>query len=378
VNLIGEHIDYAGLSVLPAALDRSIRILLSVRTDSQVRLETADPGFRPFTLDLSEPIQRAEDGAWSNYPRSALAHLSDKLSRGFDGLVTSDLPPAAGLSSSSALVVATGIAALASEGVIPSPPFGQTQAIRDLDGALAFAGEMAAAERFTGTMGGGMDQAASIGGEAGAAVLIGFDPLSLQGIPIPPTWAFVIADSRVAAEKSGPARDAYNSRREAALEAIARIAPGARYSDLVRRPDLGALLDSAAKELPDTLARRFRHVLTEGHRVTAAVSALQADDPDRFGELMSESHRSLRDDYEVSHAALDELVEIGVAHGAKGARLTGAGFGGSVVILTERASASSLIAALDRDFYDKQSPSRLPADRFTAVPGAGASLRRLL
>ena len=156
-------------------------------------------------------------------------------------------------------------------------------------------------------------------------------------MPIPPHWAFLIADSGVRAEKSGGAREEYNARRAAGSAALARLGLASYFG---ATPDM-------AERLEDRLEHdAFLHITTEETRVRRAVQALGQDDLARFGELLVDSHASLRHRLRVSCPELDRLVKTALRHGAGGARLTGAGFGGSVVIACERDRVAQLRAAI--------------------------------
>ena len=369
VNLIGEHIDYCGLPVLPMALSRGVRIAFERRPDRGTRLVNADAHFAPsfFTIDASIPPAAAGD--WSNYARAAAQALAQRFPdlRGVDALVQSDLPIAAGLSSSSALVVALALALLQSNGVTVAP--------------LELMELLAQGERYVGTAGGGMDQAIILGARAGCASRIDFRPLRLTPTPVPADWQFVVAWSLVPAEKSGAARQAYNERTRQCDEARRLVAArlGRRedisYPALLAAAPVEELLLVAEATLSGVLARRFRHVVTEGTRVPQAEAAMAAGDLAAFGRLLDASHQSLRDDYEVSHPELDRLVELAREAGAVGARLTGAGFGGSIVALCRVARAPDVMAALRERFY---APRGAAADvgrhLFMAEPSAGAEV----
>src|SRR3989442_2186315 len=327
VNLIGEHIDYCGLPVLPMAIGRSVRIAFHPRADRETRLVNRDPRFTPSVFTVNDSIPPAPAGDWSNYARAAAQTLAQRFPdlRGIDALVESDLPIAAGLSSSSAIVVATALAILHANGV-PVP-------------SLELMELLARAERYVGTAGGGMDQAIILGAQTGCASRIDFHPLRLTPTAVPAGWQFIVAWSMVHAEKSGAARQGYNERTRQCDEARRLVATllerpeNTTYPALLAAASVEELLDLAGATLSGVLARRFRHVVTEGTRVRQAEAAMAAGELPAFGALLDASHRSLRDDYEVSCAELDQLVELAREAGAAGARLTGAGFGGSIVAL---------------------------------------------
>lgn len=377
VNLIGEHIDYLGLPVLPMALQREVSILLRPRDDGQVTLVNGNEAYAPASFELGPGIEPDHAGAWSNYVKAPAEALARRFAiwRGFDGVVTSDIPVAAGLSSSSALVNAVGLA-LAAINEVPTE-------VRSL------ATLMAEAERYVGTEGGGMDQAVSLGGRAGRAVRIDFHPLRLRHVGVPDDWCFVVADTGRSAEKSGAAQNAYNARRresEEALRIVTALAAtsGATavlctsYSQLLAALDSHALLEMAGGALEGNLLRRFRHAVGEAGRVAEAVDRLAAADATGFGQLMDASHASLRTDLQVSCRELDELVTIAREGGAAGARLTGAGFGGCIVALAERWTVGEVLETIVREYLEPLGLVDRIDDRvFVAVPSDGASYGEL-
>jgi galactokinase len=200
VNLIGEHTDYHGLPVFPMAIQRAIQIDLRAREDAVVRLVNVRARFEASRFEISGSIDPSPAGSWVNYVKAAAQalHRRSPLARGFDGLVSGDIPDAAGLASSSALVVASALALIAANEI-------------EID-----RGELmeltARAERYVGTHSGGMDQAIALAGRAGHAVAIEFDPIRLEPVPVPSDWRFVIANSLVEAKKSGAAQTGYNAR----------------------------------------------------------------------------------------------------------------------------------------------------------------------
>jgi galactokinase len=368
VNLIGEHIDYLGLSVLPMAIPRRIRLRVRPRADAVVRIEPADATWSPREFTLTFPIAPFPPGDWGNYAKAAANELvSDMaLARGFDATLESDLPVAAGLSSSSALVVAVGLALLqANDRSLP---------------ALELAERMARAEQYVGTHGGGMDQAICLLAREGHAARIDFQPLRAEPIAIPADWHFVVASSAVLAEKSGAARDAYNERTRQCGEALDRLtaalgSSAATYRELLASHPLDTLLEQARDRLPVLLYARFRHVVTEAYRVFAAENALRAGDAAAFGALMCASHDSLRDDYQVSTPELDAMVEIACRAGAAGARLTGAGFGGCILALAVPENSGAICRALERDYFTARPADRMADALFVVRPAAGAAIR---
>jgi len=327
-------------------------------------------------------------------------------------MVDSRVPPAAGLSSSSALTVSTAMAFMAVNQLELDP--------------LETATMVARSERYVGTHGGGMDQAVSILGQRDHALFIEFDPLRARAIRMPANAALVVADSRQIADKSGTVRSEYN-RRVVECSVAARILGRALkldgvkiLGDVVRaRPDwkaadlveklaalparLGADLKEAASILgvsqsalesellgngstritldanrPLEILKRARHVLSETERVMRAADVLAAGRLDEMGTLMNASHVSLADDFECSTAPLDAIVECARRGGAFGARLTGAGFGGSIVALCDVANADAVIESIDRGYYATQYLGASPKNwRAVLHAGPGASVIRL-
>ncbi len=377
VNLIGEHTDYNDLPVMPMALQRRVEIVLRPRDDGRVRLVNVNPRFEPIDFTLEHDIASGPPGHWGNYVKAPAQHLARRFSiaRGFEGVLTSDVPVASGLSSSAALVCAVGLA-LARLGEI------------DVD-LPTLADEMAEAERYVGTRGGGMDQAISLTALEGHATRIDFSPLRLQPVTVPPEWRFVVADTLLSAEKSGAARQAYNERTvecRTALEAVAEelvrrgqvTSAPASYPELRDTVGWDEALDAGATALDGKLVRRFRHVVTEARRVEEAQPSIEAGSASVFGALMDASHESLRADYEVSSPELDRLVALARDGGAYGARLTGAGFGGCIVALSDAQGVEAVVDTLSSEYYrDLTFDGRLEDRLFVARPSAGASFEAM-
>jgi galactokinase len=318
VNLIGEHTDYSGGLVLPAALELGVR-LEGVATPGRISL-TSDELDGPVELDLAGPLDRAT--GWGRYVAAVAAEL-DALGRppvGFAGRLGSTVPAGAGLSSSAALevAVATALCAVADFAIEPIE--------------LALAAQRAE-HRAVGVPCGIMDQAASVLGRAGHAILLDTGSLEHRAVALPPELALVVVDSGVRhrLEASGYARRRLELER--ALPALGGRLPG----------DVSAA-EVEELTLEPLLKRRLRHVVTENARVHEVVAILTTPSPDLtgLGRLFQEGHESLSRDFEVSTPELDLLVELAYGAGAVAARLTGAGFGGSIVVLVERDRARTL------------------------------------
>ncbi len=371
VNLIGEHIDFAGLPVFPMALQREVRIAFRPRDDGLVLAATTDPSYAPCHFEISRHIEPYEDGDWGNYLKASVQGmvLAYGHERGFDAVIDSTVPVAAGLSSSSALVIATALALAGANDHEPDP--------------IELAELMAAAEQYVGTRGGGMDQAISAGAKAGCAARVEFEPLRLEHVPVPEAWRFVVAHTLVQAHKSGGAREGYNRRRAQTEEALARVVGHlelsaseiSSYRDLHERISGPEALAAGEACLEGDLAKRFRHVITENERVVRAEVAMRSGSLNGFGMLMNGSHASLAEDYEVSIRELDELVGIARDAGAAGARLTGAGMGGCIVALVPAAKVDNVVSSLAEKFYaDREWGGALDDHMFVAEPAAGASV----
>lgn len=379
VNLIGDHTDYNGLPVLPMAIRQRVRVVFRPRADLHVRVVALAKGGEGAEFELAPEIPRAPQGHWSNYVRGgarAVAELLGDRTRGIDALISSDVPVAAGLSSSSALVVATILALLDA-----ARADGGAEAGVSDPSTLELAAFAARAERYVGTEGGGMDQAASMCGVAGHALRIDFGPLRVDPVPVPSSWRFVVAHSGVVAEKSAGAEADYNARVEGCRQALAKLvrdlglADGTTYASLLEDFVVNDLMRQAEQVLAGTELEYLRHTLTEAARVGQAVDALRDEDALAFGALMNASHRSLRDDYGVSLPVLDRMTRAAQEAGALGARLTGAGFGGSVVALVPDTGAEAVISALAGEVSGTHRGAEPVA--FVAVASGGAHVRDL-
>jgi galactokinase len=368
VNLIGEHTDYNDLPVFPMALQRETRVAFRARDDARVRLVHRDARFGVREFEIGAEIAPGPQGDWGNYIKAAAQVLARERGarRGFDAQVEGDVPIAAGLSSSSALVVACGLALAHVNGIEVEP--------------LAFADLMARGERYVGTNSGGMDQAICLAGRRGHALRIDFHPLRVEAVAVPSDWRFVVAHSLVQADKSGSAREAYNTRRaecEAALHLVLASAElrgePASYPQLLARHGAEKLAWIAARALDGNLLRRFRHEVSEAVRVESARKAMLAGDGESFGAAMDESHASLACDFDVSHPELDALVLAARGSGALGARLTGAGFGGCAVLLARARDVDDMCLGLRRGFYARRSvPPAIGDPLLVAEPSEGA------
>ena len=393
VNLIGEHTDYSNLPVLPAAIDRSTVVVAARRRDGVVSATNINSWFTARAFELRNQIAPFEAGDWGNYIKAAaqgLVTYSRALGRrtnlkGIDLIVDGQVPVAAGLSSSAALTVALTLA---------------MAAVNEIEMQQLELAQLAArSERYVGTMAGGMDQAASVLGRRDHALFIEFDPLRALPVRIATDAVLVVADSLERADKSGKLRAEYNRRVVECAVAARLIGKALGFSnirvlgDVVRlnparssdewiavlddcvnttvdgleeaarllevspsglRADLfgsGANRDAIEHPARLKIRERARHVFREMARVHRAIAALRHGDLETMGELMNESHLSLALDFEVSTERLNRMVACARSAGGLGARLTGAGFGGSILALCRPSKVAEVIEALDNGFY---------------------------
>jgi galactokinase len=416
VNLIGEHTDYNNCPVLPFAVDKAIYALIIPRKDEVIRVadlnETCDPIEFVITSGVIPPF---ETGNWGNYSKAAVNELlsftsSVKtphhvtqlqedaqgfpwLKKGFSLVFYSTIPRAAGMSSSSALVVLHAAASLLSNGIGWDTP----------EDRILLADICRKAEWYVGTQGGGMDQTAIIHGKEHQAVKIDFNPLEVAHVPIPEHVSIVVAHSTVEAPKTQSAMDAYNRRaiecRLAALcmneyfkntyglggisfigditpdvlgrspewidTEVAKVLHEEPYSVQEIAEQLNMSPEQVNKQFcirkdgspfpvpveGFELHKRFHHVWTEWKRVEQSAELLKQGDMDGVGRLMNLSHESCRDYHQISCTELDVLTNIARENGSLGSRLTGAGFGGCSVHLVPKMDVQTFISKLSNFYY---------------------------
>ena len=331
VNLIGEHTDYNDGFVFPAAIDRDMVIAGTVRSDQQVRVYALNFN-QSSTFSLKEVVHAEENREkWSNYPR-AMAQIFQKEGLpvvGMNLVTMGNVPLGAGLSSSAALLVASGLAFATAAGIEIDPV------------KLALMAQRAERE-FVGVNVGIMDQFISSLGRENHALLIDTRSLTYEAVPLPTSGvSIVIADTN---KKRGLVDSEYNTRRaecERAVSLLSENLPGIIALRDVTLADFEALKHT----LPEITRKRAKHVITEDARTLESVQALKAGDIERFGALMNASHDSLRDDYQVSCKELDAMTEIARSiPGVYGSRMTGAGFGGCTVSLVKDSAVEAFQA----------------------------------
>jgi galactokinase len=325
VNLIGEYTDINQGLVMPAAIDREIRIAYVQSGDRRVELTRLDNDERG-AIELDVPRERS--GTWPDYVAATAWALAEAglPTGGLRGVIGSTLPENAGLSSSAAIELASAWALLG-------------DAAAGLD-RLALAQVCQRAENgYVGVQSGLMDQFASSCGVAGSALLLDCRTTEWQPVAVPDGLSLVVCNTGSPRRLAG---SEYNIRRaqcEAAVAGIQKIDPSVRSLR-----DVGPeLLDAARAGLEPVVARRAEHVIAENGRALATLAAFDADDLHTVGELFAASHASLRDLFEVSSPELDALVEIAVAApGVVAARMTGAGFGGCTINLVHQDAVAAL------------------------------------
>lgn len=321
VNLIGEHTDYNAGFVMPAAIGFSVYAGISPREDRKLQIYS-DNFSDGVEIDLDDASLRAR-GHWSDYPIGVAVMLerAGYRLRGARVQIHSEVPMGSGLSSSAAVEVAVACALVANSNLT----------IERTELALLC---QQAENEFVGARVGIMDQFVALFGEAQKALLLDCRSLEYQLVPLPANVRLVVCNTMV---KHELASSAYNERRaqcEAGVKHLARALP--KVTAL--RDVTVEQLEQFGRDLPEVEYRRCRHVITENARVLAAAEALKRGDLGRFGGLMAESHRSLRDDYEVSCRELDLTVELASKQeGVYGARMTGGGFGGCTINLVDAA-----------------------------------------
>lgn len=396
VNLIGEHTDYNQGYVLPAALDKDVLLLCRPRDDDLVRLQNVESAYPDRQFRITPEIPPQPVGDWANYaqgPAQLLARETGQPLCGIDALVDGraphGIPRGSGLSSSSALTVATAAALVRVNGLNIS--------------GVALADACGRAEWYVGTRGGIMDQFSAILARRDHALFLDCRPRGegpdyrYEHVPLPAEFAVVVVDSGVRHRNTGP----HFNRRVAECRIGVRLLQR-HYPDIQSLRDVEDLpWEDLEPLLPETISRdelaglgidpdallnrgvatgahqflvrrRCRHVVSENRRVLEAVSALRAGDVRAFGALMDQAHASARDDYEISTLEIETLVGIArQAEGTMGVRLTGAGWGGCVVALVAHELAASFCDSVPKA-YQFETGKR--AQSFLCRSGPGASL----
>jgi galactokinase len=355
VNVIGEHTDYNGGFVLPIALEHTTRAAVGRRDDGVLVLVSVQEA-GAVELPLADLAPGTPEG-WAGYPAGVVHELRHRVPGGMSVLVDSEVPVGAGLSSSAALTCSVALA------------------LRDLAAPDLTREDLVEVARrseneFVGAPTGILDQSASVLCEAGHALFLDTRDRRAEQVPFDLAaagLALLVVDSGVTHEHAG---GGYGDRRRECEEAAARLGV-----ELLRDVDDVAGLAALDDETPRgrVLLRRARHIVTENARVLDVVAALRGDaDPRAIGPVLTAGHASLRDDFEISVPALDDIVAAAVAAGAHGARMVGGGFGGSAIALVEQDAVAAVTGAIERRFA---SAGRSAPRTFVTVPSDGA--RRL-
>lgn len=348
VNLIGEHTDYNDGFVLPMAIDRATWIALRPRDNTTVSLYSMNMD-EAITFDVTD-LSRGKDSfqdyiegvAWGLQSRGI--HL-----RGFDGVMIGDIPIGAGLSSSASLEL---VVARAFSEIVPF----------EWDAVEMAKLAQIVENQWVGMNSGIMDQLISAVGRRQYAVMIDCRSLETYPAAIPEGTRIVVLDTGTRREL---VEGAYNERRRQCEEA-------ARFFGVPALRDVSIEeFQQRAHELDQVMRKRARHVITENDRTQRAYDAMQQDDVETLGQLMNDSHDSLRDDFEVSSDALNTIVSIAQQQpGCYGARMTGAGFGGCAVALIDADAAETFVAVVSRE-YDQHTAYR--SQLYVCTPAEGAS-----
>ena len=349
VNLIGEHTDYNDGFALPMALPFDVAI--AAHADATGHINATSEGFAPAHAAVTDAPDPAT--GWIAYVHG-IAHLldaDDHRVAGWTGCIASDIPAGASLSSSAALTMAAGLAALAAAGSTIDPI------------ELALTGQRVENE-VLGLPSGNLDQIASVSGRRGSASLIDCRELTVTPVPLPPGVTVILMDTGTRRQLVD---SEYASRRSDCERAAAALGVGALRD--------ASLADVARLEDP-LLQRRTRHVVSENERTLAAAEAMRLGDAVEMGRLMSASHDSLRDDYEVTGPALDAIVDIARSQpGCHGARMTGGGFAGGCVALVDSERTEDFMVAMGNAYDGVSSQPAVEPVRYWPVhPAPGAEV----
>ncbi|XP_006782706.1 N-acetylgalactosamine kinase isoform X1 [Neolamprologus brichardi] len=412
VNLIGEHIDYCGYSVLPMAIEQNILAAVSVNNSGKIQLANANPKYKDFSVSCSEEIAiDRDDPQWYYYFLCGVKGIQEKFGlnhlAGMSCVIDGTIPPSSGLSSSSALVCCSGLVTM--------------EANQKSLSKVALAEICAKSERYIGTEGGGMDQSISFLAEAGTAKLIEFQPLRATDVKLPDGAVFVISnccvemnkaasshynirvvECRIATKMLAQARGVDSSRLlklahvqmelKASLEEMLALVDEVLHPEPYSREEICKVLGITSEQFSTELLsantqdmtqfklhQRAKHVYGEAARVLQFKSVCDSEPADAkrlLGELMNQSHASCRDLYECSCPELDQLVDICLKSGAVGSRLTGAGWGGCAVSMVPSEKVESFLQAVREEYYlpDPRRAAMEKQSLFVSKPGGGAAI----
>ena len=328
VNLIGEHTDYHDGYVLPVVIPQRTCVHMTRRTDRIVRASSDAVDGRVAEYEVG---RETAGRGWLDYVQGVSATLVRHGVHvpGFDVRIESSIPLGAGVSSSAALEVSL------------------LRALRlllhlDIDDVMLARMAQSVETEFVGAPVGIMDQMASSLGRDGEALFLDTRTLEVKRVPLPSSIELVVIHSGITHAHAG---GEYVTRRRESFEAAERLG-------VARLRDIDLTMMARVEALPPPLNRRARHIVSENARVLAAVDALEATDVERLGRLLDESHISMRDDYETSTAEIDVLVQIAQTNrDVYGARLTGGGFGGSIVALARAGRGRSAATQISTEYH---------------------------
>ena len=337
VNIIGEHTDYNDGFVMPCAINYGMAVSFAKRNDSIWRVYAIDINEQD-EFDLSQDFTQSEH-KWANYVRGVVKYIQEQcpeFKQGADLVMASDVPMSSGLSSSAALEISIGKTCQ----VLGNLPLSLAQ--------IALIGQKAE-NKFVGANCGNMDQLTSALGQKDHLIMIDCRSLEITPTPVPQGYSIAIINSNV---KHDLVTGEYNSRRQE-CEQAAKFFGVKALRDVT--PEQFHARENELKAESELVYKRAKHVVYEDQRVLDAVAALKANDMVKLGQLMGESHDSMRDDFEITIPEIDYLVELAqVAIGKNGgARMTGGGFGGCIVCLVPNEKVEAL-RQLIADNYEKQ------------------------
>jgi galactokinase len=358
VNLIGEHTDYNDGFVLPIAIQYAVTILASPRADDEIHLYSAD--FNDSTsFPISERINHDEKHPWSNYQRGIVDQFqkrSEKIS-GANLLIQGNVPIASGLSSSAAVEVATAMAIKTLDHI----------QISDLDLIKLC---QTSENEFVGMKCGIMDQFISRMGQKGKALFLDCRNLSYDLIPFPAEhYTVVILNTKIKRELTGSEYNERRSQCEETVRLLNKFLPGISALRDVSVSDF----QRYKSELPELTQMRSEHVVFENERVCQFVDAMKQNNAEKMGRLLLDSHRSLRDLFEVSCDELDAMVDIAMTvEGVVGARMTGAGFGGCAIAVVHNGCEEKLKETVFEKYPEK---TNIEPEVYISSPSQGATVQ---
>ncbi len=360
VNLIGEHTDYNGGYVFPAALTLNSTVLARPRGDRKIRLIATDLGIQvEASLDELETYRSIK---WGNY-QLGVAHELQKAGytlTGCDLLYHDTVPLGAGLSSSAAIEVATAITLIS----LGDPAFGKSREIDMVEMALI---SQKAENNYVGVNCGIMDQFASAMGRKDHAIFLNCRNLDYKHVPLNlKGYKIIIANTN---KKRGLGESKYNERRSQCETGFELLKPALPEATCLGEISFGQFEQYKHLIKDDIIRKRVEHVIAEDDRVLKSIEALQDDKIELFGEYMTASHASLRDLYEVTGFELDTLVEEALKiKGTAGSRMTGAGFGGCTVSIVREDAVNNFVDEVGRNYLEK---TGLKADFYISEAGDG-------